>query len=113
MAMSPSQLGAAFELRVKARLEKAGFFVIKSGGSRGVADLVALRHGSPPLMVQAKRGGYVGVDEWNRLLKAAEAAGALPLVAEQLQPRGCRWWLLRAPKGLSKGRQPWDEWFLT
>jgi len=35
--------GASLEYKVKAELEKQGFFVIRSAGSHGLADLVAIK----------------------------------------------------------------------
>jgi Holliday junction resolvase len=39
------QKGARFERTVKARLEADGYFVTKSGGSKSLVDLVAVKEG--------------------------------------------------------------------
>jgi Holliday junction resolvase len=111
VAQTAYELGRAFEQRTKKRLEVLGYFVIRASGSKGKADLVALRAGDSPLMVQCKRSGYVGPKEWNILWEEAMLAGAVPIIAEQLQPRGYRWWKIQAPKtGKGGRRQPWDAW---
>lgn len=43
--MSNYANGAKLELAAKHYLEENGYFVVKSGGSKGVADLVALKPG--------------------------------------------------------------------
>jgi Holliday junction resolvase len=73
--------GAARERKVAELLTYYGFVVYRSAGSHGCADLVALRDGAWPLLVQVKRtirefGGFGPDDRWD-LLKEAECAGAL------------------------------------
>lgn len=48
--------GARLEYRVKQRLEAAGFYVVRSAGSHGVADLVGIKDGQVYLVqVKGKR----------------------------------------------------------
>lgn len=73
--------GATFEYRCKAYLEKHGFFVIRSGGSHGIADLVAIRMGEV-LMIQCKANNKaLPPQEWNDLYREARRVGATPIHA--------------------------------
>ena len=70
-----------YELERAARqyLEQAGYFVVRAGGSKGVADLVAL---SPyeALLVQCKLDGYVPPGERAALVNMAGYLGAEALI---------------------------------
>ena len=46
--------GRSFEYRVKRVLEDAGYYVVRSASSQGVADLVGVKSVAFPLMVQCK-----------------------------------------------------------
>jgi hypothetical protein len=69
---------------VQDHLEGAGYYVDKAGGSRGAADLIALRRGQV-LLVQCKvdastdrhRGQW-----WNELYDLAERLDVTPVLAE-------------------------------
>ena len=74
------------ERAVKAKLEKDGWFVVRAAASLGYADLVALKRGRVPLMVEVKataQGPWEGFrrPERRALKKAAYAAGARPVLA--------------------------------
>ena len=73
--------GRRFEYRVRTDLERLGYTVFRSAGSKGPADLIALCKGRVPLLVQCKIGGDPGRDEWNGLLRTAENCGAIAVVA--------------------------------
>lgn len=75
------QLGYSFERRVLSILEGMGYFVTRSSGSKGLADLVAVRKGSV-LFVQCKRSGKIPSSEWNALYELAIAHGADAVVAD-------------------------------
>ena len=86
------QRGRRFEYRVRDHLRERGFFVVRAAKSKGVADLIAIRRGDTPLLVQCKggrRGGSASLppDEWNALYDAALAAGAIPLLACRVKRR--------------------------
>ena len=81
------QRGTALENRVRKRLETAGYFVVRSAGSKTPVDLCAIKRGQV-LFVQCKRGGNLPAAEWNALYDAARDSGALAVLAEQLVPRG-------------------------
>lgn len=79
--------GAAFERSVKAKLEREGaLYVVRSAGSKGVADLVAFQspvYRSYPevWLVQVKRGGSLPKREARKLLEVAKATGATAMLA--------------------------------
>jgi Holliday junction resolvase len=89
---SSKRKGAHKERQSKQLLEADGWHVTKAGGSLGVADLVALKDGERPLLVQVKAtaGGpfaHFGPGERGELLSVARGAGAVPVLA---------WWKPRA-----------------
>ena len=78
--------GADLERAAKHHLEDNGYYVFKSAGSKGVADLVAIKglqgiQASETLYVQCKTDGYLLPDERVRFRQAALKSGAVPLVA--------------------------------
>jgi len=75
MAMTHYARGAAFERRVRKELEEDGWFVVRSAGSKGVVDLVALREKGNVLrvrLVSCKLNGYVPPAEREQLRKLKE-----------------------------------------
>lgn len=78
--------GDYLERQTRAALRQYGWLVIRSGGSLGVADLVALRAGNRPLIVSCKIGGLPPPHERAELLEAAKEAGARPIVATREHP---------------------------
>jgi Holliday junction resolvase len=90
------------ERRVRAWLEARDWFVCRAAGSLGDVDLVALRDGYTPLLIEVKStaGGpyeHFGPADRACLLKAAELAGANATLA---------WW---PPRGQLRWI-PSDEW---
>lgn len=80
--MSSYTRGYYYEKRAARALRDDGYFVVESRGSHGVADLVALKV-RQALMVQVKSGkARLCHREWNGLYEAAQAAGAIPVVAD-------------------------------
>lgn len=79
--LSNRQRGDYFERQTRDALRAAGWFVIRAAGSKGVADLVALRAGQAPLLVSCKLGGRVPPAERQALWDAAELGGGRPVVA--------------------------------
>lgn len=79
--------GYRFERRVRAVLEREGYVVIRAAGSKGPADLVALRRGHPPVLVQCKRGGRIGKDERRALSETTERAGGVAVLAKSAGKR--------------------------
>jgi len=91
--------GDRFEKRVITDLEANGYHAGQSRGSRGVADIFALKTGQV-LLIQVKSGlaGLTG-EEWNRLHALATRVGALPLVADRdpAHPRRIRYRRITGP----------------
>lgn len=82
---SNRQRGDYFERQVRDALTRYGWLVVRPGGSRGPADLVALRDGSTPLLVQCKLSGRIDPAERRALRDAAEYAGARAIVAKRVR----------------------------
>jgi len=75
--------GYAFELRVKKYFESLGFYVVRSAGSHGVADLVAFQKNMnhPPLLIQCKRHGAISKAERKMLFHVATSISAWPVLS--------------------------------
>lgn len=84
MTVTQYRRGTDFERKVKAMLTEDGYLVVKAGGSKGVADLVAIKPGQV-LLISCKLGGPSAVPrlEWNAFLKAGDDSGALAVVASR------------------------------
>jgi len=78
--MSRYERGSYFERQVKRWFEKRGWYVIRSAGSHGVADLVALHTGSIQL-IQCKVNGKMSKREKDALKDAAAWVGGTPMLA--------------------------------
>lgn len=107
------RLGRAFEYRVRDALRTAGYFVLRSPASKSPVDLVAIRTGEV-LFIQCKRGGSIGVTEWNSVFDLAVSVGAIPILAETSGGRNAmRLWRMTDRKDGTKRPQPmapfvWD-----
>ena len=89
--MSNYALGATFERRVKKQLEDAGYFVVRSAGSKGQLDLVAFGDGRT-LFIQCKRARLTS-GEWAALAALADRLGAIPILADRVGL-----WILNKPR---------------
>jgi hypothetical protein len=114
---SSASLGRAFEHRVRDALTAQGWWVIRAAGSKGKADLVALRAtraGGERVaycaLINVKRGGKVSPAEWNEMWDLAVLVGAFPVVAFMPGARGIEWRLVTGPKNGSGRPQPWTNW---
>lgn len=100
--MSNTRFGHQRERDLKKCLEADGWFVVRAPASLGVADLVALKLGHTPRLIEVKatsRGPYAGFPPADRLelLNVAVGAGAAAFLV---------WWPRRKhPVWLSP-----DEW---
>jgi Holliday junction resolvase len=103
--MSNYDNGSSHERRTKAKLEADGYWVMKSAGSKGVADLVAIKKGQI-LLVQGKLNSYVAPKEWNDLYQTALNIGALAIVVG----RGQKMRRITDFKSGLGERQPWVDW---
>lgn len=85
--MSNRGRGDYLEHQTRDALAAYGWFIVRAGGSLGAADLVALRAGKRPLLVQCKVLGrgrkWPRIDPAERqaLWDAAAQAGARPIIA--------------------------------
>jgi Holliday junction resolvase len=72
--------GADFERAVKAYLEQEGYFVVRSAGSHGVVDLLALS-GAGHLAVQCKINGQLAPNDRKRLMDICRECRLTPIKA--------------------------------
>ena len=80
------QRGDYFERRTKETLEADGWLVIRSAGSLGPADLVALKKNHPPRIISCKLDGYLRRKEIAVLISAAAKSGAMAILASRDKP---------------------------
>lgn len=97
--------GKRFEDKTGLDLILNGYFAVRAGGSRGVADLVAVKPGQV-LLIQCKTDGSLPPKPWNALYDAAMGCGAIPLLAARPKPGVVEYWRLERRKDGSGGRQP-------
>lgn len=85
VVLTPYERGAAFERRIQDEYEAKGYVVAKCGGSKGSFDLLAVRAGTGPLLIQCKYGiggkwaGF-GPAARQTLKDDARRAGGIPLL---------------------------------
>lgn len=91
------KMGRSLEQRTRLRLMAAGYFVVRSAGSKSAADLVAAKDGVIWL-VQCKRSGALPPAEWNALIDAAAMAGGVPVMVENPHAGTTNWWRLDSKK---------------
>lgn len=111
--MTNYQRGADFERRVAVDLTAAGYAVFRSAGSRGIADLLAIKPGLI-LLIQCKRSGEIDLGEWNKLIELAERLDPtrrtiLPLLAQMPGRTGIAYRLLRE-RAEPRQRRLWRAW---
>lgn len=80
VAVSHYRAGRDLEHEVRHQLEGDGYSVIRSAGSKGAVDLIAIKVGQV-LFVQVKRTTAPGPAAWNLLFDLAEMASAIPVLA--------------------------------
>ncbi|MBC9927402.1 hypothetical protein [Leucobacter sp. cx-169] len=85
------KMGRAFEGRTRLHLEAAGYFVVRSAGSKTKVDLMAAKEGQL-LLIQCKRSGALPPDEWNQLLDIAELTHGIPILVENPHAGQVSWW---------------------
>jgi len=73
--------GYRFEVRVRKDMESRGWFVIRAAGSHGPADLLCLKAGEPPLLIQCKANSARYKREGIALAAIADSVGAEALLA--------------------------------
>jgi len=78
--MTQYQRGYRFERKAMEELIKKGYFVIRSAGSHGIFDLIAIKH-RDVRGVQCKLSGRISNDELAKMKEAGERYGILPMLA--------------------------------
>lgn len=93
---------ASRERQVQAQLQAEGWVVYRSAGSHGCADLVAMKRGYVPMLVQVKMDARRPFDHF--------PPGERAMLRAQAHQAGCRatlcWWPPRGPIRWI----PSDEW---
>jgi Holliday junction resolvase len=111
VTQTPRQRGDAFERRTRAQLDAAGYRTLRSSGSSGPFDLVALRLGELHL-IQCKADGRLDPAEWNELLDLAVELGGTAILAQRDPRRHIEYRRLTHHKGKPRdGAVPlWEPW---
>lgn len=78
---APRAAGDRFERANMERLRAAGYLVIRSAGSHGPADLVAMRGDRMPALIQCKITDTTTARQRAAFYRVAEDAGALAVLA--------------------------------
>ena len=100
--------GRRFEWACRAALEAAGWTVWRVAGSRTPVDLVGLRAGVAPVLVQCRRSGRLAPPERRALVDLAQRIGGLPVVATPDPPQGIAWAVIVVPTApLRTGARRW------
>ena len=96
---APRAAGDRFERVCVAQLRECGYLVIRSAGSLGPADLVAMRGDGLPLLVSCKVTNATTKRERALFQTRAADAGCLALIATKPSP-GRILWLRIGPEGV-------------
>lgn len=88
---APRQAGDRFERACVMRLRALGYLVIRSAGSLGPADLVALRGDGLPLLVNCKVTDTTTTQLRREFHDIAYDAGALAVIATKPNRAVIRW----------------------
>ena len=79
--------GYAFERKCRIHLEEQNLFVMRSGGSKGVADLLAIKYDEEYFQyvyfIQCKNHGSISHKETAKLYDVACDFGGIPILAQQ------------------------------
>jgi Holliday junction resolvase len=99
--MSAGRRGSSRERQVMAKLRADGWIVYRAAGSHGCADLVALKNGRRPRLIQVKataQGPYerFGPEERRLLIEEGLRAGATVVLCWWPPHRTMRWILSEA-----------------
>lgn len=73
--------GRSFEYRVSYYLRKKGYYTVRSYGSKGLYDIIAVPQSGQTLLIQAKRNGTVPKHELEKLKKYRHKWNGLTLIA--------------------------------
>ena len=76
--------GRAFEYKIATLFRRKGYYVVRSAGSHGPADLVAVKKGLQPILIQCKTGNAgISTDERDILYLTAKETGSIAIVASK------------------------------
>lgn len=90
--------GRQLEYDAKAALDANGYLTVRSAGSKGAVDIMAIKPGQV-LLVQCKRQHKaLSAEEWNVLYGLATAYRAIAILAEREPHHPITWWQLTGPK---------------
>ncbi len=79
--MTKYKKGADFERRVKKLLENDGYLCVRSAGSKGAADLIAINpFNKTVLLIQCKLKGSISKKERGVLISVAKDFGCVPII---------------------------------
>lgn len=84
--MNNRQRGDYFERQTRDDLERRGWLIVRSGGSLGPFDLVAIRPHRAVCLVQCKINGRIAHDQWETLIRLAARFDCIPLLAWRPHP---------------------------
>ena len=99
------KMGRSFERRIRLQLIAAGYFVVRSAGSKTKVDLTAIKDGEI-LLIQCKRSGALPPDEWNGLMDVAAQTHGLPILVENPHAGTTNWWrVLTRKEGRGTGKK--------
>jgi len=81
--LSNSSRGLNFERKVRRKLERHGWTVIRAAASKGPADLIAFKAGHDNLFIECKIGGRLDTEDWNSFYDMCQELGVVPILAWQ------------------------------
>lgn len=108
--MSNYSRGRDAEWKVRDHLRGEGYIVLRTAGSKGAIDLLAVKPGQV-LCVQVKAKAPLPPAQWNNLFTLARHMNAVPVLADVLPHRPIRYTRLLAPT-VPRGRRACEP-FLT
>ncbi len=88
--MSKYRKGAYYERKVLHQLEKDGWYVVRSAGSKGALDLVAIKDGKV-IGIQVKKMKQLSKAERENLGRLRERLGVPIFVVEYVERVGLMW----------------------
>ena len=82
MASKAYEKGYRFERYIFSKLSESGFYCVRSAGSHGVFDIIAIYHGRV-FGIQCKLNGQITNAELRRMLKVADEHKIMPVIAQK------------------------------
>lgn len=102
--------GADFERELVLRFRAEGWVAHRAAGSKGTADVFAFLPGRA-VVINAKRSGWAGPEERNRMFSEWHAVEyVLPVLASRRGPRGWADWRAINLVGMMFAIEPPWEW---